>query len=178
MDAGDDWLLVIDMQRVFADPPSPWVVPGFYEILPNVERLANAFGGRVVLTRYVAPQAPSGAWAPYFEMFPSVLRPPNDPLWDLRLPLRPCDLVETRATFAKWDHRIAALTGPESTIVVCGVATECCVLSTVLRAVDDGRKVRVVTDACAGAAPGELTWSILAAFSPMASLTTTNQLLS
>jgi nicotinamidase-related amidase len=52
-------------------------------------------------------------------------------------------------------------------------------LSTVLRAVDDGRRVRVVTDACAGGAPGanELTWSLLAGYSPMAELATTDQIL-
>jgi len=178
--APDEWLLVIDMQRVFADPPSPWISPDFYEVLPRVQRLVDAFRGRVVLTRYVSPQAPIGAWIDYFEKFPSLLRPENDPVWDLKLAARESDFVATRTTFGKWDDRIARLVGAESTIAVCGVATECCVLSTVLKAIDDGRRVRVVTDACAGGAPGanELTWSILAGFAPMASLWTTLQVLS
>ena len=33
-----EWLLVIDMQRAFADPPSPWAAAGFYVILPRIER--------------------------------------------------------------------------------------------------------------------------------------------
>jgi nicotinamidase-related amidase len=175
----DEWLLVIDMQRVFADPPSPWIAPEFYRILPNVERLVDAFRGRVVLTRYVAPRAPSGAWVSYFAAYPSALRPPDDPIWDLKLAARAGDFVETRTTFAKWDDRMARRVGQDSALIVCGVATECCVLSTVLRAVDDGRRVRVVTDACAGGAPGanELTWSLLAGYSPMAELATTDQIL-
>ena len=48
---------------------------------------------------------------------------------------------------------MAALTGPGNPIAVCGVATECCVLSTILGAVDHGRFVRLVSDACAGGSP-------------------------
>ena len=47
MGARDEWLLVIDMQRVFADPPSPWISPDFYKVLPSVERLVDAYRGRV-----------------------------------------------------------------------------------------------------------------------------------
>jgi nicotinamidase-related amidase len=81
----DEWLLVIDMQRAFADPPSPWAAPDFYKALPQVERLVAAYRSRVVLTRYVAPWPLTGAWIPYFELFPTVLRPGDDPIWDLVL---------------------------------------------------------------------------------------------
>ncbi|MCB8880253.1 cysteine hydrolase [Acidisoma cellulosilytica] len=176
---GDEWLLVIDMQRVFADAPSPWASPDFYRALPQVMRLVEAYRGRVILTRYVAPMPPTGAWIPYFAAFPSVLRAEDDAIWDLALPVGEGALVETRETFSKWDARMAQLVGPDSRVAVCGVATECCVLGTVLGAVDAGRFVRVVTDACAGGTPDghDQACAILSGFAPMVSLVTTGALL-
>ncbi len=108
----NEWLIVVDMQRAFADAPSPWAAPGFYAALAQVERLLPAYRGRTILTRYVPPKALAGAWIPYFAMFPSLLRPEDDPLWDLKLPAHGGALVETRTTFSKWDEPMAALTGP------------------------------------------------------------------
>jgi nicotinamidase-related amidase len=39
----------------------------------------------------------------------------------------------------------------DAPLVLAGVSTDCCVLSTALAAADDGRFVQVVADACAGA---------------------------
>jgi nicotinamidase-related amidase len=175
----DEWLLVIDMQRAFADPPSPWASGGFYAALPQVERLVAAYAGRVILTRYVPPEPLTGAWVGYYQAFPSLLLPATDPAWDLTLAVTAAARIETRATFSKWDARMAALVGPAASIAVCGVATECCVLGTVLGAVDDGRRVRVVTDACAGGTPAahDQTMGILAGFAPLVSLSRTDELL-
>jgi hypothetical protein len=102
----NEWLIVVDMQRAFADSPSPWAAPRFYKALAQVERLLPAYRGRAVLTRYVPPKALTGAWIPYFELFPSVLRPEDDPLWDLKPPTGAGAFVETRTTFSKWDERM------------------------------------------------------------------------
>ena len=48
-------LAVIDMQRVFGEPGSPWLAPRFAEIVEPVRRLVVAFGPNVVFTRFVAP---------------------------------------------------------------------------------------------------------------------------
>jgi hypothetical protein len=125
----NEWLIVVDMQRAFADPPSPWAAPDFYKALAQVERLLPAYRGRAVLTRYVPPKGPTGAWIPYFELFPFALRPEDDPLWDLKLPAGAGVFIETRTTFSNWDESMAGLTGPGNPIAVCGVATECCVLT-------------------------------------------------
>ena len=174
----DEWLLVIDMQRAFADPPSPWAAPGFYSVLPQIERLIAAYEGRVVLTRYVPPAPLAGAWIGYYATFPSLLLPEDDPVWDLKLAAGAGAAVETRATFGKWDARMAALAGPARGIAVCGVATECCVLATVLAAVDEGRAVRVVTDACAGGTPAahDAAIVVLEGFAPLVSLVRTGDL--
>ena len=55
------WLVVIDPQRIFAEPPSPWAAPDFDAIVEPVRRLAEVHPGRVVVTRFVAPQLPTGS---------------------------------------------------------------------------------------------------------------------
>ena len=149
-------LVVIDMQRVFADADSPWAVPGFEGIVPAVERLADAFGDRVVFTRFVRfDESPGpGAWADYYAVNSFFLRPGAEDLSDLAEPFASRGgLTLDAPTFSKHGPRLEALAGPEGTIVLCGVATECCVISTALPAVDAGMRVRVVSDACAGATP-------------------------
>ncbi len=53
-------------------------------------------------------------------------------------------------TFSKWGPELSAKVGG-GTLVLAGVSTDCCVLSTALAAADAGTPVRVVGDACAGA---------------------------
>jgi nicotinamidase-related amidase len=67
------------------------------------------------------------------------------------LPTRDGDSVLTLPTFSKWGPELVELTAWSDYLVICGVATDCCVLSTVLGAIDAGKMVTVVTDACAGA---------------------------
>ncbi|MEO5662176.1 MAG: cysteine hydrolase, partial [Nocardioides sp.] len=61
----DAWLVVIDPQRIFAAPDSPWGSPMFAAILDPVRRLAAAAGDRTVVTRWVAPDPAQGSWAAY-----------------------------------------------------------------------------------------------------------------
>ena len=146
------WLVVIDMQNVFADPDSGWVTPRFHEAARRIVRLVEAHGrDRTVFTRFVAPLKPSGAWTGYYETFPWALQPASDPLYRIADELQP--LVEHSAeahTFGKWNDDLVAITGPEPELLVCGVATDCCVLSTALAAAEAGIWVTVVADACAG----------------------------
>ncbi len=60
-------LVVVDLQPVFGDPDSPWAAPRFEEVRPRTRALVAALGERVVLTRFVAPREPVGAWAGYDE---------------------------------------------------------------------------------------------------------------
>ncbi|MDR2378993.1 MAG: isochorismatase family protein, partial [Bifidobacteriaceae bacterium] len=54
------------------------------------------------------------------------------------------------ASFSKWTPELARLVGPEGRLVLAGVSTDCCVMSTALAAADSGAEVLVVADACAG----------------------------
>lgn len=142
-------LAVIDMQRVFADPDSSWFTPRFAEVIAPITRLAAGFGPRTVFTRFVAPPSPEGAWADYYERWPFALRPPDADLYRLVDDFTPPSTLDA-PTFGKWTPPLAALVGAGGTLVLAGVSTDCCVLSTALAAADAGVRVRVVAEACAG----------------------------
>lgn len=144
-------LVVVDMQNVFADPASDWATPRFADAEATVSSMLPAFGDRVVFTRFVAPERPQGAWVPYYEQWPFALVPADDPLYDLVPVFRDTGRpVVSEPTFGKWgDGLREALAGADE-IVLTGVSTDCCVLSTALGAADAGVRVRVAADACAG----------------------------
>ena len=145
-------LAVIDMQRVFADPGSPWATPRFTEAAQGVRRLLPAFGDRVTFTRFLAPDQPAGAWRAYYAQWPFALQPPQAELWRLTDEFAARDgHVLDAPTFGKWGPELAARVGPEGRLVLAGVSTDCCVLSTALAAADAGVEVLVAADACAGA---------------------------
>ena len=144
------------MQRVFGDPGSPWAAPRFGEITGPVRELAGAFAPRVSFTRFIAPARPEGAWQEYYRQWPFALQPPDAELWQLAVGLadglpggQDGDTVDA-PTFSKWGDELAARTGPGGHLVLCGVSTDCCVLSTALAAADAGVEVQVVAEACAG----------------------------
>ena len=145
-------LAVIDMQRVFAEPDSPWATPRFTEAAAGIRRLLPAFGDRVAFTRFVAPVKPEGAWRAYYDRWSFALQPPDAQLWDLTDEFaQHTGHVVDAATFGKWTPELARLVGPEGRLVLAGVSTDCCVLSTALAAADAGIEVLVAADACAGA---------------------------
>lgn len=149
--AADEWLFVIDMQHAFGAVDSVWKVEGFWDIAPRMERLMALYENRTIMMRYVAPVTHEDGWQQYLSHYPTMRLPADDPAWDIVISHPPHTRIETRATFAKWDAQIAAVVGPNARLALCGVATECCVLATAMAAIDDGRLVRIVEDACAGA---------------------------
>lgn len=143
-------LVVIDMQAVFADEGSPWRTPRYADAAAGVRALLPAFAGRTVWTRFVAPSEPRGSWVPYYEAWGFARQPVDSPIWAISGFEPGADPVVDAPTFGKWGRRLAASTG-DAPLVLAGVSTDCCVLSTALAAADDGRFVSVVADACAGA---------------------------
>jgi len=177
----DAWLVAIDLQRVFTGD-SPWAAPRYDEAAAGTARLLPRFAGRTVLTRFVAPARPAGAWVPYYRDWPFALVPDGDPLYALTEPFAAAAAgsapaaprsaspssgsaagsasasasdgrlpVVTEPTFGKWGSALRAVVGEHPHLVLTGVSTDCCVLSTALAAADAGATVTVVADACAGA---------------------------
>ena len=145
------WLAVIDMQRVFAEPGSAWLAPRFGEIVGPVRQLVEAFRPRVTFTRFVAPDVPSGAWQRYYDVWPFALQPPDARIFELvdDFASEPGPTLDA-ITFGKWKPELAERVGDGGRLVLAGVSTDCCVLSTALAAADAGAEVQVVADACAG----------------------------
>jgi nicotinamidase-related amidase len=142
------WLAVIDMQRVFGDPDSPWLAPRFAETIGPIKRLLGAFGPRVTFTRFIAPDVPAGAWRRYYDQWPFALQPPGARIYELVDDFAPAQTLDA-TTFGKWGPELAERVGSGG-LVLAGVSTDCCVLSTALAAADAGVSVQVVADACAG----------------------------
>ncbi|MEH0628282.1 cysteine hydrolase family protein [Streptomyces stelliscabiei] len=177
-------LAVIDMQRVFAEPDSPWAAPRFDEAAAGVRRLLPAFAGRTVFTRFVAPRRPEGAWRAYYEQAPFALRPAGARLWQLVDGLGDESAGEARdvvdaPTFGKWGPALAARLGTDGRLVLAGVSTDCCVLSTALAAADAGVEVLVAADACAGAddASHAKALHVLDLYRPLARVVTVDEIL-
>jgi nicotinamidase-related amidase len=179
----DPWLVVVDMQRVFADAEaSPWGMGADFDaIVPNVRALVDAYEGRVVMTRFVAAAEPQGAWVDYYRDWPFALEPSAAPLWDVVDALAPAVGVPVvdAPTFGKWGPELLAATGGSRHLDLCGVSTDCCVITTALAAADDGCWVRVASDACAGVTPDDHQRALdaMAMFPPQLTITTTATLL-
>lgn len=139
--------------------------------------LASAHAGRVVFTRFVHDTAEVGNWSAYYDRWPEFRLAAGDRAWELTLEPPAGAPVLDEPTFSKWGAQLQAVVG-EAPLLVCGVATECCVLATALAAADSGRRVQVVADACAGATRQLHTRAlgIMGSMSPLLSVVTTDQL--
>ncbi len=178
--AAAGWLAVIDMQRVFAEPGSAWLSPRYAEITGRVRALATAFAPRVTFTRFVAPARPQGAWREYYRQWPFALQPPQARIYELAdefAAQRGRTLDAT--TFSKWGPELAAAVGAGGHLVLAGVSTDCCVLSTAVAAADAGVYVRAAADACAGVTDDshDRALDIMAGYGPLIEVVSTADVL-
>jgi nicotinamidase-related amidase len=162
-------LVVVDMQHVFGDPDSAWFTPRFAEIVDPIAALVAEHAPRVTFTRFVAPASPAGAWRDYYAQFPFALAPPQAPLYQIAEPLAGLagDTVDA-PTFGKWGPALAARVGTDD-MLLAGVATDCCVISTALAAADAGVRVRVASGACAGSSDTahQQALAVMALYAPL-----------
>jgi nicotinamidase-related amidase len=180
------WLVIIDPQVIFADPDSRWGAPEFDQALANIKRLAPHFGDRIVVTRWIPTADRSTSWGPYFETFPFADEPEDHRLFDLvgeigeDLLVRP---TVNRPTFGKWGTELAEVlgtsVGEDGLIVLTGVSTDCCVVSTALAAADAGVQVNLARDACADSTPenGGTAVQLMELYKPQIRMTSTDEVL-
>lgn len=176
----DAWLVVIDPQVIFAAPESEWASPFFDEAFVNIRALAERFGERVIVTRWLPTADRSTSWGEYFAAWPFADKPADDHLYDLvpeAVGLSALPTVDL-PTFGKWAEALTDITGPAPHLFVTGVSTDCCVLSTVLPAADAGAWVTVVTDACAGSTAENQAAAlhVMGLYPPQISLATTAEI--
>jgi nicotinamidase-related amidase len=144
-------LAVVDMQKVFGDPAGDWWTPRFAEVVPPIRTLVDALSPQVTFTRFLAPDKPTGAWRRYYDRWPFAEQPADAEIYQLVDEFADgAGPTVDATTFGKWGPELAARMAGADRLVLAGVATDCCVLSTALAAADAGVVVWLVADACAG----------------------------
>lgn len=177
-DATLPWLLVIDAQRIFADPASDWASPEFPAAMERIRALAERVGPeRTLLTRWVPTADRTTSWGDYFAAWPFADIPADDPLYDLvedahGLSSRP---TIDEPTFGKWGPQLREIVGHAPRLWVTGVSTDCCVITTALAAADAGAHVTVIEDAIAASTPenGRAALDVMSLFAPQLQVTPT-----
>lgn len=178
----EPWLLVVDAQRIFADPASDWASPFWEGAWKRIRELAAAVGPeRTLLTRWLPTADRSTAWGDYFAAWPFADVPATDPLYALvdgaaELSAHP---TIDEPSFGKWGPQLAGVVGHAPQLLVTGVSTDCCVITTVLAAADAGAHVAVVADACAASAAENATAALhtMSLFPPQVDLRSTAEVL-
>lgn len=170
-------LVVVDMQRAFEEA-GQWQVPRYGEIVPVIEQLAAGGAEPPVFTRFVRDEAETGAWDAYYRRWDQMRFPADSEHWDIAMDVPAGAPVIDKPTFGKWGPELAALIPEGGEMVLAGVATDCCVLATALAAVDAGRFVTVVSDACAAVSDEaqSQTLSLLGLLAPMCQVLTSQEL--
>jgi nicotinamidase-related amidase len=153
--------LAIDVQRLFAEPESPWCVPWMGRVLPQVLELARRRPERTVFTRFIPPREPEdmpGAWRDYYKHWQAMTQQNLDErLLELAPPLQalvpPAHLCDKAVYSAFGNPRLAPWLKAEGadTLIVSGGETDVCVLASVMSAVDLGFRIVLATDALCSA---------------------------
>jgi nicotinamidase-related amidase len=180
----DTWLVVIDPQNIFAAPDSAWGSPMFPAAFANIRRLADAAAGRVLVTRWLPTADRRTSWREYFAAWPFADRPADDPLYDLVPEARDLSPHPTLdlPTFGKWgaiDRFLSSRDVGSAPVVLTGVSTDCCVISTALAAADAGARITIAADACAGSDPANHAAAIqvMSLYPPQLTVTDTDSAL-
>lgn len=148
--------LCVDMQCLFTGS-SPWAMPWFERVLPNVCLLVEKRPTHTVFTRFIPPLSPEnsgGAWARYYNKWRCMTLdqlPPEDVnlVAELELFVPPARVVD-KSVYSPWHftqlHQTLRMANVD-TLLISGGETDVCVLATVLGAVDLGYRVILVSDA-------------------------------
>lgn len=151
----NDLLLIIDMQNVYL-PGNHWGCPAMPEAIRNICTILDADVVRhVMFTRFVPPSPAVGTWKdynaenavinadPYLNELAAELRSYTEkyPVYDKSI-YSSCRIPQVTEIMKRADR-----------IVLAGVVAECCVLSTLMEAIDNGYKTVYLTDCVAGETP-------------------------
>lgn len=180
--ADSPWLLVIDPQRIFADPSSEWASPFFPSALETIQELAAQVGpDRTLITRWLPTADRSTAWGDYFRAWPFADVPASDPLYELVDGVRGLSSRPSidEPSFGKWGEQLRAIVGDHVHLLVTGVSTDCCVITTVLAAADAGIRMSVVEDGCAASSEenSRAALDVMRLFPPQVEVLTSAELL-
>ena len=169
--SGEDLLILIDFQNVYL-PGQPWACPTMEQSVENTLKILHSPDAPdYVLTKYMPSADPVGRWKQYNEEYAEINA--DEFLCDFPDPIRQImtdDNVIIKDTYSSMKAAAlrSALEGKKR-VVLTGVVAECCVLATMLDAIDLGYEVIYLYDCVSGLTPeNEQLVRILAeSFSPI-----------
>lgn len=144
MDLETSVLIVVDMQNGFVTDDSAHVVP----VVADVVRRWQAAGGRTILTRYHNyPNSPFERLIGWYGLHE---KPETELIPELEPYARDSRIIDKTGYTAFTDEGAEIVRGMNVTdVLVCGIATDGCVLKTVLDAFEAGYVPWLLADACA-----------------------------
>lgn len=150
--AAEDLLLIVDFQNVYL-PGYDWACPAMPEAMANtISILIDPEAPDYLLTAYIAPTEPVGRWQDYNEAYKEINE--NAFLSELAeemLPFAEEGRVAEKTTYSSMDcEAVAEAMKGKKAVVLTGVVAECCVLATMLDAIDMGYEVVYLYDCIAG----------------------------
>ena len=151
-DSREDLLIAIDFQNVYL-PGQPWACPTMEQAIKNTLRIIQSKNSPdYVLTQYMPPENPVGCWKRYNEEYAEINA--DKFLSDFPESIRQiitADNVIVKDTYSSMD--CAALRSRlegKKRVVLTGVVAECCVLATMMDAIDLGYEVIYLYDCVSG----------------------------
>lgn len=170
-DSSEDLLIAIDFQNVYL-PGQPWSCPTMKQALANTLSIINAPGSPdYILTKYIAAADPVGRWKQYNEEYALINADPF--LSDFADPVKQiikADIVMVKSTYSslKCPAVRSRLEGKKR-VVLTGVVAECCVMATMMDAIDLGYEVIYLYDCISGLTDEneELVRILAESFSPI-----------
>ena len=155
-DSSEDLFLLVDFQNAYL-PDNVWACPTIYTSMTNTIKILNApEAPDYLMTKFMAPSNPSGRWVQYNSAYASINA--SSYLCDIPSQLKPFATegkVIEKSTYSSLDSSevLAALEG-KKTVVLAGVEAECCILATMMDAIDLGYKVIYLYDCISGKSSG------------------------
>lgn len=147
-----DLLLIIDFQNVYT-PDADWACPSMPDAVRNTCNLIESGTvDEVILTKFVAPDPALGTWEQYNKENESINN--NEWLNELVPEMKP--YAEKYPVYEKSTYtsmripEIIEAAHRADRILLAGVVAECCILATLMEAIDDGHKVVYLTDCISG----------------------------
>ena len=170
-DSSEDLLILIDFQNVYL-PGKPWACPTMEQAINNTLNIIRSPGSPdYVLTKYMAPQNPKGRWKQYNEEYAQI----NADEFLCGFPDSINQIINdenviVKDTFSslKSEALQNRLQGKKR-VVLTGVVAECCVLATMLDAIDLGYEVIYLFDCISGFSDEneKIIQTLAEAFSPI-----------
>lgn len=151
----NDLLLVIDMQNVYL-PDQPWACETVAHTKANILKLLEKHPkNQTIFTRYIAAEHPVGTWKTYNELNRKINEDPwMNELMDGIKEAAETYLIYDKSTYSSFQvPAIRQAARKADRIILTGVVSECCVLSTFFEGIDLGCKLIWLTDATSGLNP-------------------------